>query len=114
MNDVSDSDVLAYWAIRISGADEAHEMLGDPGCPPELQCISHLAAEVRTQRETIRELQARVAELDSEVKRWEDLFAVTEEAAEDCRTGLPLLTHEEVFGVDPIPSDTDGLPKEEP
>jgi len=58
-------------------------------------------------------LQTRVAELETQVKRWEELFVVTEEAAEDCRTGVPLLTHEQVFGVAPVPSATDALPKEE-
>ena len=89
-------DPLEIWATIIDDCivpDEERE-----------ECIHDLAAEVRTQRETIRELQA-------QVKRWEDLFAVTEEAAEDCRTGVPLLTHEQVFGVAAIASDTDGLPK---
>lgn len=105
------SDVLKEYEAVIHEAYKPNRGYESARDDDRQDAIRDLAVVVLTQRETIRELQERVAELDAQVKRWEDLFAVTEEAAEDCRTGVPLLTHEQVFGVAAIASDTDGLPK---
>jgi hypothetical protein len=88
------TDPLVKWDWEIAAAEAAY--LADGGDESAMHCIHDLAAEVRALR--------------AEVASWQEMFECLEESDRDCRAGVPLLTHEEVFGVAPIPNATEALP----